>query len=213
MHAGIGDVTYLEGCVFCQLLLNGYVSLPGIWSYSPRVLSIVGRDRRVRHGRRCVQRPVRIDVDDEWRRLCHTFIDANQLALEELAAAQAERYLSIAKYIPRDSNARSNIVVVLVDQSPVRSRRAVRQWKIDAKAREEFGSIRARSCSGNDNRTVAGIGRIGLCFRCAPGRRTPVRPMIVVSVRLAIERPPEAEVEGDISGDLPLICQVPLEVM
>ena len=37
--------------------------------------------------------------------------------------------------------------------------------------------------------------------------------MIVVSIGFAIERPPYAIVEGDISGDLPLVCQIPLDVM
>src|SRR5207302_10657882 len=43
MHTSIGDVTDLEGCVSCQLLLHGHIPLPGVWSYCPRVLPIVGR--------------------------------------------------------------------------------------------------------------------------------------------------------------------------
>src|ERR1700722_1632524 len=37
--------------------------------------------------------------------------------------------------------------------------------------------------------------------------------MIVLSVWFAVERPPEAKVEGNISRNLPLVCQIPLEVV
>ena len=49
--------------------------------------------------------------------------------------------------------------------------------------------------------------------RGAPVGNAPVRPVIVVSIWFTIERPPEAVVEGDISGDLPLVCHVEFEVM
>jgi hypothetical protein len=124
MYSGVSYVTQLEGGVGTQLLLHRRVPLPRIRSYAAGVLGVIGRNRGTGDRRWSVQRPIGIDADDEGSRTGHSLVDAHQFTLVKLACAETEGRFTISEDVPRDTDARCNVVIGLVDKRAVRPGRA-----------------------------------------------------------------------------------------
>ena len=94
-------------------------------------------------------------------------------------------------------------MIIIVHQSAIHTRRSIRQRQTDSERGKSGSLIRARMSSRHDNNAVASIGRVCRCFTRTPIGQTERRPVIIDTVRFAIERPPEAVAQSYIVSELP----------
>src|SRR6266566_2956862 len=83
----IADVTHRDCGIAGDLLLDGYIPLPGIGSDSARRSAAAGGSGCARQWNSGVQRPTDAScVDGEWRGIGEPYLRADTLALKELTA-------------------------------------------------------------------------------------------------------------------------------
>ena len=116
VDAGVADIRQFHGGVLSQFLFDADVPLPAVRRHTAWVFCGVRGNLRVGKRGRCIQRTNRRRVDYKRSGAGKTFIHANEFALEELTAAEAHSRFAVAEHVPRDTNARRDVVIVLVDE-------------------------------------------------------------------------------------------------
>src|SRR5260370_6127746 len=179
MKVPVSQIANFQPCIFPEFMLDGQVILPTIRHLVARLATDRGTPEAIAKasrlaGRRLCRRVVRVRLHvqeapivgcetlEEWGIVSAYLKREKAVAVKELAHSTADRPLAVARGIPREAQARSEHVIVVIPKSAIGSNlttgeEALRHtWVLFESGRIKKAIARRVQCRGGIRRRVEG---------------------------------------------------------